>query len=245
MSDLLAFLNSLAAVGVGMGELVQYGWRFLRNLFLPQAVLAARVLAAESQLASCQERPQSQGLGRHRFSDSFRWLWGLLARWREDWPRLWVDKLVLISGTVWKRIENLHLPVILSTWVGQSSTFFSVKAGSVRLLIMKLGHLRSASIATLASWRPSYFGSGLVFFADDLNLNRYRGEATGWRDPQTELLSFQDTTRTKPSLLRTGLRIRVSGRKAAALAQGLFSKLTRGLKRSGRRLSGCRRAQVP
>jgi hypothetical protein len=27
MSALLAFLNSLAAVGVGMGEVVKYGWR--------------------------------------------------------------------------------------------------------------------------------------------------------------------------------------------------------------------------
>ena len=87
MSALLAFLNSLAAVGAAVGELVQYGWRFLKNLFLPKAVLAARVLAAESQLALCQQRLESQGVGRHRFSDGFRWLWVLLAGCWEDWPR--------------------------------------------------------------------------------------------------------------------------------------------------------------
>ena len=57
----------------------------LENLFLPKAVLAARVLAAESQLAICQERLESQGVRRHRFSESFRWLWVLLSVWWEDW----------------------------------------------------------------------------------------------------------------------------------------------------------------
>ena len=87
MSALFAFLNSGAAVGAAIGELLQYGWRFLKNLFLPKAVLAARVLAAESQLALCQERLESQGVRRHRFSDGFRWLWVLLASWWDDWQR--------------------------------------------------------------------------------------------------------------------------------------------------------------
>lgn len=83
MSALLSFLNSWAAVG----ELLHYGVRFLKNLLLPKAVLAARVLAAESQLALCAERLKSQGVRRHRFSDGFRWLWVLLAGCWEDWQR--------------------------------------------------------------------------------------------------------------------------------------------------------------
>jgi hypothetical protein len=47
MSDLFAFLNSGATVEDAIGELLQYGWRFVRNLFLLQAVLAARMLAEE------------------------------------------------------------------------------------------------------------------------------------------------------------------------------------------------------
>ena len=65
MSALLAFLNSWATVGAAIRELLQYGGRFLKNLILPKAVLAARVLAAESQLALCQERLKSQGVCRH------------------------------------------------------------------------------------------------------------------------------------------------------------------------------------
>ena len=87
MRDLFAFLNSGATVGAMIGELLQYGWWFLRNMFLPKAVLAARVLAAESQLAVCQERLESQGVRRHRFSESFRWLWILLSGGWEDWAR--------------------------------------------------------------------------------------------------------------------------------------------------------------
>ena len=81
MSALLVLLNSWAGVGAAIVELLQYGWRFLKNLMLPKAVLAARVLAAESQLALCAERLESQGVRRHRFSDGFRWLWVLLAGW--------------------------------------------------------------------------------------------------------------------------------------------------------------------
>jgi len=87
MSVLFAFLNSGAAVGAAMGQLLRYGWRFLTNLFLPKAVLAARVLAAESQLALCRERLESQGVRRHRFSDGFRWFWVLLAGCWEDWKK--------------------------------------------------------------------------------------------------------------------------------------------------------------
>jgi hypothetical protein len=86
--SLVGFLRSWAAVGAAIGQLLGYGWRFLKNLFLPKAVLAARVLAAESQRALCQERLESQGLRRHRFSDGFRWLWVLLAGCWEDWQRL-------------------------------------------------------------------------------------------------------------------------------------------------------------
>ena len=80
-------VREYGGISAAMGELVQYGWRFFRNLFLPKAVLAARVLAAESQLAVCQERLESQGVRRHRFSESFRWLWILLSGGWEDWPR--------------------------------------------------------------------------------------------------------------------------------------------------------------
>jgi hypothetical protein len=61
------------------------------------------------------------------------------------------------------------------------------------------------------------------FFADDFALIRDLGATTDWQEAHTEVLTFQDTNRAKRSLWRTGLRIRVSGRKAADLANRLFS----------------------
>jgi hypothetical protein len=60
------------------------------------------------------------------------------------------------------------------------------------------------------------------FFDKDFKFIRYLGMATGGREVQAEILSFQDVNRAQPNWLRTGLRIRVSGRKGAALAERLF-----------------------
>ena len=65
------------------------------------------------------------------------------------------------------------------------------------------------------------------FFAEDVKLIQYLGEVTGLREANLEVLTFQDANRTKSGFLRTDLRIRVSGRKAASLAQHLFSQARR------------------
>jgi hypothetical protein len=62
------------------------------------------------------------------------------------------------------------------------------------------------------------------FFLEDLQLIRALGAATHWRDARGEILTFQDANRTSMRLLRTGLKIRVSGRKATDLAKQLFSE---------------------
>jgi hypothetical protein len=65
------------------------------------------------------------------------------------------------------------------------------------------------------------------FFDEDFKFVRYFGLALGRREAHTELVSFQDVNRAKPSLLRTGLKIRVSGQKAANLAEQLLSEESR------------------
>jgi len=60
------------------------------------------------------------------------------------------------------------------------------------------------------------------FFADDLELIKYLGEATNWREARTEVATFQDMVRAKESFLRDGCRLRVSGRLATRLANRLF-----------------------
>jgi hypothetical protein len=61
------------------------------------------------------------------------------------------------------------------------------------------------------------------FFAEDFRFIRYLGAATSGREANSEMLGFQDVNRTKRSLFRTALRIRVSGRKAVGLSQQLFA----------------------
>lgn len=62
------------------------------------------------------------------------------------------------------------------------------------------------------------------FFADDLKFIQELGQTSDWRAAWSEVLSFQDENRATGGLWRNSLRLRVSGRKAADLAQRLFSE---------------------
>ena len=61
------------------------------------------------------------------------------------------------------------------------------------------------------------------FFAEDFKFIRYLGESTGLREVGVDLLNFRAANLGKPSFWRTGMKIRVSGRKASRLAQDLFA----------------------
>jgi hypothetical protein len=65
------------------------------------------------------------------------------------------------------------------------------------------------------------------FFAADRRFIRYLGAATDLREANVDALNFQSSNRAHPSLWRTGLKIRVSGRKATMLAQQLFGGANR------------------
>jgi len=56
------------------------------------------------------------------------------------------------------------------------------------------------------------------FFAEDFKFIRYLGEAIGSREVKASAADFQDANFARRTFLRTSLRIRVSGRKAARLA---------------------------
>jgi hypothetical protein len=62
------------------------------------------------------------------------------------------------------------------------------------------------------------------FFEDDVQLIHELGLVTHWRDANSEIRTFQDSNRATRGWWRTGLRIRVSGRKVSELAQKLFSE---------------------
>ena len=61
------------------------------------------------------------------------------------------------------------------------------------------------------------------YFAEDFKFIQYLGSCTGFREATGDLLNFHDVNVGHPSLLRTTLKIRVSGRRASNLAQELFA----------------------
>jgi len=61
------------------------------------------------------------------------------------------------------------------------------------------------------------------FFAEDFKFIGYLGASTGLREVSADLMNFRDANLGKPSFWRTGLKIRVSGRKTSRLAQQLFA----------------------
>jgi len=66
-------------------EIIGYGWSFVWALICPRAKLAARLLAAESQLAVCQYHLLQRKNRRLRFSSGFRLLWVVLSKFLDHW----------------------------------------------------------------------------------------------------------------------------------------------------------------
>jgi hypothetical protein len=65
-----------------------YIYTFLSALFSSRATLAARVLAAESQLAACKRRIEGKDRPRPRFTQTFRLLWVLLSKVWDEWHQV-------------------------------------------------------------------------------------------------------------------------------------------------------------
>ncbi|GAG36462.1 unnamed protein product, partial [marine sediment metagenome] len=72
--------------GIGcLRELLGYGLKFLLAMCQPQAVLAARLLAVESQLGVYTRRLQQKQEPRPRFTAAFRFLWVVLSKLWGAW----------------------------------------------------------------------------------------------------------------------------------------------------------------
>ncbi len=69
-------------------EAAGYIYTFLSALFSSRATLAARVLAAESQLAACRRRIEGKDRPRPRFTQTFRLLWVLLSKVWDEWHQV-------------------------------------------------------------------------------------------------------------------------------------------------------------
>ncbi len=63
-------------------------YTFLSAFFSSRTTLAARVLAAESQLAACKRRIEKKDQPRPRFTQAFRLLWVLLSKAWDQWHQV-------------------------------------------------------------------------------------------------------------------------------------------------------------
>jgi hypothetical protein len=69
-------------------ELFRYARVFLWAIFCPRVVLAARLLAVQSQLAACKRRIASKKRPRPRFTAGLRLLWVILSKSLDKWEDL-------------------------------------------------------------------------------------------------------------------------------------------------------------
>ncbi len=78
-------LTNLCNLLVCACEAFRYGLTFLRAILCSRAVLAAKLLAVESQLAACKQRIDSKKRRRPWFTASFRLLWVVLSKFLDEW----------------------------------------------------------------------------------------------------------------------------------------------------------------
>ena len=77
-------LRTISDLREGAGYIGTFLWAFLHS----RATLAARVLAAESQLAVCKRRIEEKNQPKPRFTQAFRLLWVLLSRLWDPWHQV-------------------------------------------------------------------------------------------------------------------------------------------------------------
>ena len=83
-----------------VGELLGYLLRFVSVFFQSRASLAARLLAAESQLGMCKRRIDQKSQPKPRFTAGFRLLWVVLSK-------LWAP---------WQAAAQLMQPATVKAW---------------------------------------------------------------------------------------------------------------------------------
>jgi transposase InsO family protein len=81
-------------------ELLDYLLRFLSVFFQSRASLAARLLAAESQVGICKRRMEQKGSAKPKFTAGFRLLWVILSK-------LWAP---------WQAAAQLMQPATVKAW---------------------------------------------------------------------------------------------------------------------------------
>ena len=88
MNTIKNLLTNLRSLLYCVRETLGYALAFLRAILCSRAVLSARLLAVESQLAACKHQINSKKRPRPRFTASFRLLWIVLSKSLDKWEDL-------------------------------------------------------------------------------------------------------------------------------------------------------------
>ena len=88
MTTLLSSLRRTVGIPAVAWQLLRYAVTFLWALCQPKVVLAAKLLAAESQLATCRTCVERKQDPRPRFHPAFRFLWVVLSKLLDGWEGL-------------------------------------------------------------------------------------------------------------------------------------------------------------
>jgi transposase InsO family protein len=85
MNTIIDLFRSLRNTLACIGELLGYLLRFVNAFFRSRTSLAARLLAAESQLGMCTRRIEQKAQPKPRFTSGFRVLWVVLSKFWAPW----------------------------------------------------------------------------------------------------------------------------------------------------------------
>jgi hypothetical protein len=85
MNTIIDLFRNLWNLLACVGELLGYLLRFASVFFHTRVSLAARLLAAESQLGICKRRVEQKGSPRPKFTAGFRLLWVVLSKFWAPW----------------------------------------------------------------------------------------------------------------------------------------------------------------
>jgi len=88
MNTIRNLLNNIHNIFCSTCELLRYALTFLWAILCSRAVLAAKLLAVESQLAACKHQIASKKHPRPRFTPGFRLLWVVLSKSLDKWEYL-------------------------------------------------------------------------------------------------------------------------------------------------------------
>jgi len=103
------FRSSVKALSCAL-QVLRYLGSFLCLLLQPKAVLAARILALQSQLAVCKHRIDAGKAPQPRCNQAFRILWGIISKLLDRWEDL---AQVMKPATV-KKWHTQGFPALLA-----------------------------------------------------------------------------------------------------------------------------------